>query len=91
VRRRLTASWLDDYPKSKDRLKIVESELKKYVIGYRHGSLEIDPFSEHIRDAMDNSQSTTQDLKKLKKSSGTNFRDLLCSIQDKCNDVTLFR
>ena len=40
---------------------------------------------------MDNSQSTTQDLKELKQSSGTNFRDLLCSIQDKCNNVALFR
>ena len=87
----ITPLRLNDYPKSKDRLKIVESELKKYVIGYRHGSLEIEPFSEHIRDAMDNSQSTTQDLKKLKKSSGTNFRNLLCSIQNKCKDVALFR
>lgn len=87
----ITPLRLDDYPKSKDRLKIVESELKKYVVGYKHGSLEMDPFSEHIRDAMDNSQSDTQDLKELKRSSGTNFRNLLCSIQDKCNDVALFR
>lgn len=87
----ITPLRLDDNPKSKDRLKIVESELKKYVIGYKHGSLEIESFSEHIRDAMDNSQSTTQDLKKLKKSSGTNFRNLLCSIQNKCKDVALFR
>lgn len=87
----ITPLRLDGYPKSKDRLKIVESELKKYVDGYKHGSLEMDPFSEHIRDAMDNSQSTTQDLKELKRSSGTNFRNLLCSIQDKYNDVALFR
>lgn len=87
----ITPLRLDDYPKSKDRLKIVESELKKHVDGYKHGSLEMDPFSEHIREAMDNSQSTTQDLKELKRSSDTNFRDLLCSIQDKCNNVALFR
>ena len=86
----ITPLRLDDYPMSKDRLKIVESELKKYVSGYKHGSLEIEPFSEHIRDAMDNSQSTTQDLKELKQSSGTNFRNLLCSIQNKCKDVALF-
>ena len=88
--RDISSLRLDDYPKSKDRLKIVESELRKYVDGYKHGSLEIDAFSEHIRDAMDNSQSTTQDLKELKRSSGTNFRNLLCSIQNKCKDVALF-
>ena len=86
----ITTLQLDDYPKSKDRLKKVESELRKYVHSYKHGFLEMDSFSGHIRDAIDNSLSTSQDLKELKQSSGTNFRNLLCSIQGKCQDVELF-
>lgn len=39
--RDISSLRLDDYPKSKDRLKIVESELKKYVDGYKHGSVSV--------------------------------------------------
>lgn len=77
----LSSLKLDTYTQSKDRLKCVENEIKIFVSNYKHGSLNMDDFKGHVREAMENSSHYPLDLKVLKDSSGTNFRDLLSSIE----------
>lgn len=74
---------LDSYEKSKKRLDIVEKELKKYVAGYKHGSLSMIHFVAHIRDAINNSKNNPTASKDLEYLSGSNFGDLLESIESK--------
>lgn len=76
---------LDSIQRSKDRLIKVEDSLREKVPGYKHGSLngKMGCFTQRIRNAIDNSRRDPNplDLKQLKTKSGTNFSELLLSIE----------
>lgn len=80
---------LDQIEHSKQRLALVEKELKQYVKGYKHGSLNMAYFATHIREAINNTQSCPHEIAELKNNSGTNFSDLLISIEKRAGK-TLF-
>ncbi|RGQ92932.1 RloB domain-containing protein [Bacteroides fragilis] len=78
-------SWLsdrifEDDLSSKDILKIIEHQLKRRVIGYSHGKLNMIRFISKIQIAQQNSKKYCTNIQDLKQEIGTNFGLLIDSI-----------
>lgn len=65
-------------PKCKDKIRMLEAEIRKYAGAYTHGSLDFGKYATHVRDAMKNSQQySTYTMEDLKDMTGTHFFKLL--------------
>lgn len=64
--------------KCKDKIRMLEAEIRKYAGAYTHGSLDFGKYATHVRDAMKNSQQySTYTMEDLKDMTGTHFFKLL--------------
>ena len=74
---------LDSMTKSKQRIAVIEKELKKYITNYRHGVSQWPYLSNRVKYAMTNSRKHEFSLEELKEKSGTNFASFLKFIETK--------
>lgn len=68
---------LNQYPRSKGKLRKIESILSTYVPNYKHGEINMDDFKILIDAAVLNSQQLPSKPLVLKRTVGTNFSDLM--------------